>query len=159
MWGLLDQPIELPLREDADRVEVDLAKQVLYVVEDHDVVLILPISSGNGARYRLENGAFDWADTPEGNFRFQRRIRGMRVAFLGQMYNPYYFFRGYAIHGSPDVPNYPASHGCIRVTMWDMDLLVDRFFKVGQRVLIYGLEKEAPPARVEPPKRTRIALL
>jgi lipoprotein-anchoring transpeptidase ErfK/SrfK len=26
-----------------------------------------------------------------------------------------FFHRGYAIHGSPDVPNYNASHGCIRV--------------------------------------------
>ena len=26
-----------------------------------------------------------------------------------------YFIRGYAIHGYPSVPNYPASHGCLRV--------------------------------------------
>jgi len=26
-----------------------------------------------------------------------------------------YFIGGYAIHGYADVPNYPASHGCLRV--------------------------------------------
>ena len=26
-----------------------------------------------------------------------------------------YFIRGYAIHGYASVPNYPASHGCLRV--------------------------------------------
>ena len=30
------------------------------------------------------------------------------------MLHPNYFIGGYAIHGYP-VPNYPASHGCIRV--------------------------------------------
>ena len=61
------------------------------------------------------------------------------------MYNPYYFFRGYAIHGSPSVPNYPASHGCIRVTMWDMDNLLD-YLEVGQAVYIYGQSTPPPPA-------------
>ncbi len=68
------------------------------------------------------------------------------------MWNPYYFWRGFAIHGSPSVPNYPASHGCIRVTMWDMDLLVSHF-EIGQRVYIYGKRKAPPPPFVpeEPP--------
>jgi lipoprotein-anchoring transpeptidase ErfK/SrfK len=26
--------------------------------------------------------------------------------------------RGFAIHGYPEVPAYPASHGCVRVPMW-----------------------------------------
>jgi lipoprotein-anchoring transpeptidase ErfK/SrfK len=77
----------------------------------------------------------------------------MREAFLGQMYNPYYFHGGYAIHGSPSVPNYPASHGCIRVTMWDMDLLLEHF-EVGMAVYIYGKRKAAPePGPPAPPPR------
>jgi lipoprotein-anchoring transpeptidase ErfK/SrfK len=31
------------------------------------------------------------------------------------MVNSLYFIRGYAIHGYPDVPVYPASHGCLRI--------------------------------------------
>ena len=34
------------------------------------------------------------------------------------MYNPLYIVGGIAIHGSLDVPAYPASHGCIRVPMF-----------------------------------------
>ena len=34
------------------------------------------------------------------------------------MYYPSYFVGGYAIHGSPSVPRYPVSHGCIRIPMW-----------------------------------------
>ena len=29
-----------------------------------------------------------------------------------------YFVGGYAIHGNPSVPSFPASHGCVRVPMW-----------------------------------------
>jgi len=29
-----------------------------------------------------------------------------------------YFTGGYAIHGTPSVPPYPASHGCVRIPMW-----------------------------------------
>jgi lipoprotein-anchoring transpeptidase ErfK/SrfK len=29
-----------------------------------------------------------------------------------------YFLCGFAIHGYPSVPAYPASHGCVRVPMW-----------------------------------------
>jgi lipoprotein-anchoring transpeptidase ErfK/SrfK len=29
-----------------------------------------------------------------------------------------YFLRGFAVHGYPSVPAYPASHGCVRVPMW-----------------------------------------
>ena len=41
----------------------------------------------------------------------QRKINGVRVSRLGELYRPAYFVGGYAIHGSPSVPNFPASHG------------------------------------------------
>ena len=34
-----------------------------------------------------------------------------------------YFFKGWAIHGSPSVPAYPASHGCVRISNADADWL------------------------------------
>lgn len=145
MWDLLEERPELPQRAEANRIEVDLSRQVLYVVKNQEVVLTVPISSGNGQPYITELGHTARATTPEGRFRFQRRIRGMREAFLGQLWNPYYFWGGFAIHGSPNVPNYPASHGCIRVTMWDMELLMSHF-EIGMRVYIYGKRKAAPPA-------------
>ena len=37
---------------------------------------------------------------------------------LGTLFDPMYFTGGYAVHGNPTVPPYPASHGCVRVPMW-----------------------------------------
>ena len=34
------------------------------------------------------------------------------------LWYPMYFLRGFAIHGYPSVPAYPASHGCVRIPMW-----------------------------------------
>jgi lipoprotein-anchoring transpeptidase ErfK/SrfK len=45
------------------------------------------------------------------------RARGWETSPLGRLYNSQYFVGGYAIHGSLSVPNYPASHGCVRLTM------------------------------------------
>lgn len=144
MWPLLDQPAELVWRREADRVEVDLAKQVLYLVEENEVQLVIPVSTGNGGTFVNSTGRQVPARTPEGQYAFQRVINGMRVSYLGALYNPFYFYGGYAIHGSPSVPNYPASHGCVRVTNWDMDLL-KQHLEVGQPIYVYGLRTEMPP--------------
>ena len=137
MWDVLSEPIELPRQKHPDRVEVNLGKQVLYVVEDHEVVYVAPVSSGNGELYETSRGTRAYAVTPEGEFSFERRIDGVRRAFLGTLYNPYYFRGGFAVHGSGFVPNYPDSHGCVRVTMWDSEELKD-YFSVGQAVYVYG---------------------
>lgn len=42
---------------------------------------------------------------------------------LRTLFDPMYFTGGYAIHGSPSVPPYPASHGCVRVPRWVAPLL------------------------------------
>ena len=47
-----------------------------------------------------------------------------------------YFLRGFAIHGYPSVPTYPASHGCVRVPMWIAPrLFADRPY--GQTIYVY----------------------
>lgn len=137
MWDLLAEPIVLPRQKQADRVEVDLGKQVLYVIERHEVVYVAPISSGNGELYRTKSGRNAYAVTPEGEYTIERNINGARRSFLGTLYDPYYFRGGFAVHGSGSVPNYPASHGCVRVTMWDSKKLKD-FFSIGQAIYIYG---------------------
>lgn len=143
MWALLDAPIALPYRPELDRVEVDLGKQVLYLVEGGEVALVLPISSGSGGTYRHSSGGWAIANTPEGRYTFDRTINGWRHAFLGSLYNPFYFKGGFAIHGSASVPNHPASHGCVRITMWDMDLFKTRI-EVGWPVFLYGKRTERP---------------
>ena len=42
---------------------------------------------------------------------------------LGSLYRPKFIVGGVAIHGSPSIPNYPASHGCVRVANPVMDLI------------------------------------
>lgn len=47
-----------------------------------------------------------------------------------------FFSKNYAIHGSYDVPNYNASHGCIRVQPSDARWLSSSFMKIGTKVVI-----------------------
>jgi lipoprotein-anchoring transpeptidase ErfK/SrfK len=44
--------------------------------------------------------------------------------------------KGYAIHGSSSVPNYNASHGCIRVTPADAKWLSQNFIQTGTKVMV-----------------------
>ena len=53
-------------------------------------------------------------NTPLGTWRVYRKVTG----FDWVLWYPMYFLRGFAIHGYPSVPAYPASHGCVRVPMW-----------------------------------------
>ncbi|MEX2280068.1 MAG: L,D-transpeptidase family protein [Acidimicrobiia bacterium] len=141
-WEALERntPLDLSSSEDEpDRVEVDLDRQVLYLVLDNEVETVVPISSGNGELYRGRGGSLVRARTPEGSYRFNRHIDGWRISYLGSLYRPFYFRGGYAIHGSGSVPPYPASHGCVRVEIGDMDYLVTQL-EIGMPVYVYGLD-------------------
>lgn len=118
----------------ADRLEVDLGKQVLYLVKGGAIVRIMAVSSGNGATYRNKDGSNDRALTPVGWYTIGRRVRGPEVAPLGVLYDPQYFYQGWAIHGSDSVPAYPASHGCVRINRWDGTWL---FGQVGPGTPVY----------------------
>lgn len=47
-----------------------------------------------------------------------------------------YFSKNYAIHGSYEVPNYNASHGCVRLIPSDAGWLSKNFIKIGTKVII-----------------------
>ncbi|KTD16075.1 L,D-transpeptidase [Legionella jordanis] len=47
-----------------------------------------------------------------------------------------FFSKYYAIHGSYEVPNYNASHGCIRVLPSDALWLSRNFIKIGTKVVV-----------------------
>ena len=121
----------------ANRVEVDLTRQVLYVVKGGALSRIMPVSSGNGATYSQKRGGTAKALTPVGYYKIERRIVGERKADLGSLYDPQYFYRGWAIHGSNSVPARPASHGCVRVTRTDAKYLL-KALSVGMSVYLYG---------------------
>ena len=47
-----------------------------------------------------------------------------------------FFSKYYAVHGSYDVPNHNASHGCIRVRPKDARWLHSNFMKIGTKVIV-----------------------
>ena len=127
-------------------IEVDLQRQVLFVVDQRvGVTLVLPVSSGSGKLYTFE-GKTSRAVTPRGRFTVYRKVNGWRKAPLGMIYYPSYFDEGWAIHGSGSVPNYPASHGCIRIPIATAKELSD-ITPVGTVVLIYDGSQSGYEAR------------
>jgi peptidoglycan hydrolase-like protein with peptidoglycan-binding domain len=107
----------------APRIEVDVKRQIAFVVAAGGTTKIVNVSTGSGRRYSRPQGGTAFADTPTGNFSIKRRINGVHVAPLGKMYRPMYFQSGFAIHGSSNVPGFPASHGCVRTTNPDQDYI------------------------------------
>jgi peptidoglycan hydrolase-like protein with peptidoglycan-binding domain len=101
----------------ATRIEVNINSkvQVLVYYKNHQLTLIAHISSAGGYRFCDSNGC-QIATTPTGWYHANRFIPGWVTVPLGKMYNPVFFIGGsYAIHGDTSVPNYPASHGCVRI--------------------------------------------
>jgi lipoprotein-anchoring transpeptidase ErfK/SrfK len=48
----------------------------------------------------------------------------------------YFSSKGYAIHGSYELPDYNASHGCIRITPVVAQWLNENYIDVGTTVII-----------------------
>lgn len=126
-WARIDKPtITTPRYNHSGlAVEVNLTRQVLYLTRDGKVWRIFDASSGKAS-----------TPTPLGNFSDLRSINGWRQSNLGLLWRPHYFHGGYAVHGSTSVPNYPASHGCVRVTIEAMNWLWGQL-RTGQPVHIY----------------------
>jgi Putative peptidoglycan binding domain/L,D-transpeptidase catalytic domain len=114
-------------------VEVDKTRQLLFVVVDGRTLWVFNTSTGDGEPYaesdqNTPGGMLieDVAITPDGVHELYReKAEGWWNGDLGRMYRPKYVVGGVAVHGSNSVPNYPASHGCIRVTVQAMDFIWD----------------------------------
>jgi peptidoglycan hydrolase-like protein with peptidoglycan-binding domain len=129
---------------DAVSVEVDLARQVVIIAKHGHIWRILDTSTAGGYYYTDSAGQQERAVTPRGHFHFTYKREGTVHSSLGTLYRPSYFnYTGYAIHGEGngtdggEVPPYPNSHGCVRIT----NDAVDRYynlFAVGVSVWIYG---------------------
>jgi len=106
-----------------DRVVVNLPYQLLYLYTGGNLTLISHISSGNGEYYCVPKyNECRVATTPVGDFAFGYFHAGWDHGPLGDLWNPMYFTAaGHAVHGSPSVPLYPASHGCVRIPMHTAD--------------------------------------
>ena len=125
-------------------VEVDLVRQVLFMVDEAGTVSkILPISSGSGEMFTSE-GWTRKAVTPTGRFRVQYKIEGWRKSPLGLLYYPNYIVGGIAIHGNPSVPVEASSHGCIRIPMFAAKEFSD-MTPIGTIVLVYDTSSDNKP--------------
>lgn len=117
------------------RVEIDLARQVLFVVSDEGT-RIFNTSTGNDEPFVWPDGTPGLAYTPTGNFAVYYRVDGVDDGALGAMYRPLYFHTDWAVHGSSYVPAYPASHGCARVSNADQDWIWNHV-PTGTPVVVY----------------------
>ena len=127
--------------------EVDKSRQLLFLVQDGVTIYVMNASTGDDRAYEEPDGNTPGvmikgtAVTPVGSFKIDReRPDGWWIGDLGQIYRPKYFVGGVAIHGSMSVPAYPASHGCVRVTVKAMDFIWDNdILPRGTQVLVYGV--------------------
>jgi hypothetical protein len=105
-----------------DHLEAPLSKQVLVFAKGDKPYAIYPISSGKSS-----------TPTVTGHYEMIRTEPGMNSH---GMYYSWYFYGGYAVHGYNSVPDYPASHGCLRTFMADQPEIYERIF-YGQDIFIW----------------------
>jgi L,D-transpeptidase catalytic domain len=103
-------------------VEAPLSKQVLVFAKGDRPYAIYPISSGKSS-----------TPTVTGHFEFIRTEPGYNSH---GMYYSWYFYGGYAVHGYESVPDYPASHGCLRTFIADQPEIYDRI-QFGEDIFIW----------------------
>ena len=93
-----------PRHRTGHHIEVDKSRQVLFEVQGGQVVRIVPVSTGATG------------NTPVGRWHVYSKVPGYLPS--GMFYSSF-FLRGFAIHGYASVPPYPASHGCVRIPIWE----------------------------------------
>ena len=103
-------------------VEFDWSRQVLVLAQ-------------RGRPYRVYHTSSGAPVTPTvfGSYRFYRQDPGTNSK---GMVHSSYFIGGYAIHGYPSVPTYPASHGCLRVPIPNARQIYD-WVDIGDPIFLY----------------------
>lgn len=138
----------IPIRwTERDYVEVDIARQLLFLVRGGALVQILPVSTGSGKLYwSVRNNKWATSGTPRGDHELWFHQWGWSCdSVTGWCVYKYWGFTSfYGIHGYRNVPAYPASHGCVRVTLADADWLEPHLF-VGMPVHIWDEPPYIPP--------------
>jgi lipoprotein-anchoring transpeptidase ErfK/SrfK len=86
-------------------IEVDIEKQVLLLENGDKVLSAIHVSTGAAG------------NTPRGSYSIIRKENPSWVPkFKIWLAYTSYFVGGFALHEYPDVPGYPASHGCVRIS-------------------------------------------
>ena len=109
------------------RIEVLLDRQLTLVIDGDRATRTLDVSTGKPG-----------FETVTGSWRITRKEdRSWSVPYKVWLPWATYIFQGYAFHEYPDVPPQPASHGCIRVPVWDAEWLY-RQIPLGTLVTVIG---------------------
>ena len=127
-----------------DLLEVDKGRQVGLFLHNGKVVWALNVSTGGGYYYEADNALTGaritgTAITDNGTFHVYRvSDQAAYKGTLGTLYRPRFVVGGIAVHGAPNVPSYPASHGCIRVSNPAMDMIwATNLLPMGATVVIH----------------------
>jgi L,D-transpeptidase catalytic domain len=103
-------------------VEGNLGKQLAALIVGSKVYWIFPVSSGKPS-----------TPTILGSFQIYNRVPGY---LPDGMYFSDFFIRGYALHGYDPSPDYPASHGCMRLPIQDA-IPAFNWLQIGDWVDVY----------------------
>jgi L,D-transpeptidase catalytic domain len=117
-WG----QFKLRFPKHGQHAEGNLSLQLLALANGGQVYRIYPISSGKPS-----------TPTILGDFHVYQKTPGY---LPDGMYYSNFFYGGYAIHGYDPAPDYPASHGCMRVQIADAISIYD-WLRMGDWVDVY----------------------
>jgi len=105
-----------------EHAEVPLSKQVLVLSKGDKPFAIYPVSTGKPS-----------TPTITGHYTFYRREPGYNAE---GMYYSFYWHNGYAVHGYAEVPNYAASHGCVRTFIADQPRIYEQL-EYGESIFVF----------------------
>ncbi len=105
-----------------EHAEVPLDKQVLVLIKDGKPFAIYPVSTGKPS-----------TPTVTGHYSFFRQEPGYNSE---GMYYSFYWHNGYAVHGYHEVPNYAASHGCVRTFIADQPRIYEQL-NFGESIFVF----------------------
>ncbi len=123
--ALAKASIPRPWSRTVRHMEVHKAKQVLLLIAKGKVVRAIHVSTASPGHV-----------TPSGHFTIYRKeVMSWSKPFHVWLPLASYFTGGYAFHQYPDVPGYPASHGCVRIAQGDASV-VWSWATLGTRVAV-----------------------
>jgi hypothetical protein len=105
-----------------EHAEVPLDKQVLVLSKGDKPFAIYPVSTGKPS-----------TPTVTGHYSFYRQEPGYNAE---GMYYSFYWHNGYAVHGYAEVPDYAASHGCVRTFIADQPRIYNQI-NYGESIFVF----------------------
>jgi hypothetical protein len=105
-----------------EHVEVPLSKQVMVLIKNGKPFAIYPVSTGKPS-----------TPTITGHYTFYRQEPGYNSE---GMYYSFYWHNGYAVHGYAEVPDYAASHGCVRTFIADQPRIYEQLH-YGESIFVF----------------------